>query len=111
MDNKTIKDTFKQIISGPPTDIYRGDEDIRESNIELVEERDVDGEMSREVGSANLFLASAFLATVNNIEIPAKNKDNLKVLAELWKAIIDELKQENYLREKPTAVRKRFEVV
>lgn len=111
MTQEEIKKTFKDIISSPPTDIYRDDSDIRESNVELINEREVDGELTREIGSANLFLASAFLATINDIEIPAKDKSTLLELASLWRTMINELKQENYLREKPTSVRQRFEVV
>ena len=111
MTKEEIKNTFKSIISSPPTDIYRDDSNVRESNVELIEEREVDGEFTREIGSANLFLASAFLATVHGIEIPAKDKSTLLDLADLWRTMLDELKQENYLREKPTSVRQRFEVV
>jgi hypothetical protein len=111
MTKEEIKQAFKIIISSPPTDIYREDSNIRESNVELIEEREVDGEFTREIGSANLFLASAFLATINDIDIPAKDKSNLLILADLWRSMINELKQENYIREKPTSVRQRFEIV
>jgi hypothetical protein len=111
MTKEEIKETFKSIISSPPTDIYKDDLDVRESNIELIEEREVEGELTREIGSANLFLASAFLGTIHGIEIPAEDKSTLKVLANLWQDMIKELKEENYLREKPTSVRESFKVV
>lgn len=111
MTKEEIKQTFKSIISAPPTDIYSDDLDVRESNIELIEEREIDGEFTREIGSANLFLASAFLSTIHGIEIPAQDKSTLKTLAALWQDMIKELKKENYIREKPTSVREGFKVV
>lgn len=111
MEPENIKQTLKEIISGPPTDLYKDESDVRESNIELVEERDVEGVMSREVGSANLFLASAFLATINDIDIPAKDKEDITKLASIWQEAIKKLKNEGYVREKPSSVRQRFEVV
>lgn len=111
MTKEEIKNTFKSIISSPPTDIYKNESDVRESNIELIEEREVEGELTREIGSANLFLASAFLGTINGIDIPAKDKSTLKVLAALWQDMIKELKEESYIREKPSSVRESFKIV
>lgn len=111
MNKEQIKKTFKEILEGTPTDLIKDEFDIKESNLEFVEERELEGELSREIGSANLFLASAFLATVNDISIPAKDKQHIVQLASLWAEMISELKTDNYLREKPNSVRKKFELV
>lgn len=105
------KSFFKDILLAHPVDIFNDDSDVRESNIELVEEREVEGILTREVGSANLFLASAFLSTINGIELPTKTSEDHLRSKNLWTAMILELKKENFIREKPSSLRESFKVV
>lgn len=106
-----IKTLFKEYLSSDPLDIYRDDGDLRVSNIELVDERLVNDNLSRQIGSANLFIASAFLSTINHIELPAKSKNDIKKSQLLWEEMVEELKKEGFIREKPSSVRERFTVV
>lgn len=105
------KDFFKHLLLSAPMDVYNKDNDLRESNIELVSERDIEGVLTREVGSANLFLASAFLSTINGIDLPTKTKEDHNKSRDLWAQMILELKKENFIREKPSSLRESFKVV
>ena len=112
MDNKETEfEMLKEILLSDPMDIYNEDLDIKESNIELVEEREVSGELSREIGSANLYLATAFLYTANNIDIPAKDREQVEIMKTVWRDAINLLKQEGFVREKPSSVRESFKLV
>ena len=106
-----IKETFKNLISSPPTDVLKEGEDSKQSTLELVIERDIEGTLTREIGSANLFLASAFLSTINGFNIPVQNKEEIEKLAILWRDTIKELKEEDFIREKPARKRESFKVV
>ena len=106
-----IKNMFKDYLLSDPLDVYRADDDLKVSTLELVEERVVDEESTREIGSANLFLASAFLSTVNGIDLPARSDEDLKKSQDLWETMVAELKSEGFIREKPTSVRERFTLV
>ena len=66
---------------------------------------------SREIGSANLFLASAFLSTINDIDLPAKSDEDVTKAQKLWQQWMTELKEDNFLREKPNTLRESFKIV
>lgn len=106
-----IKSIFKEYLLEKPLDVYRDDSDLKVSNVELVEERVIDDEPTREIGSANLFIASAFLSTINGIELPAVSQEELRRSQKLWSDMMDELKTEGFLRDTPSSLRERFTVV
>jgi hypothetical protein len=107
-----VKTLFKTYLMEDPLDVYRGaDDDLKVSSIELVEERLVDDIPTREIGSANLFLASAFLSTMNGIDLPARSEEELARSKKLWSEMVEELKSEGFIREKPDNLRERFTIV
>lgn len=109
---KKEKELLKYLLSSPPMDVYSED-NIQESNLELVEPRRISEEEteSREIGSANLFLASAFLSTINGIDLPAKSKEDTLKAQEIWQMWMAILKEDNFLREKPKSLRESFKIV
>jgi hypothetical protein len=109
--NDEIVEIVKKLLSDDPIDVYNKQEDVKISSIELVESRPVDEELSREIGSANLFLASAFLATVIGIDLPTKNSEELTKSKEAWTAMVFRLKSENFIRQRPDSLRESFKVV
>lgn len=110
MNDEIIK-TLKDFLLQEPIDVYNQYQDIKISNIELVDTRMVNGEHSRDIGSANLFLASAFLSTVLGIDLPTKNLEELSKSKEAWNTALNKLKEENFIRQRPDTVRESFKVV
>ena len=116
MTKKKEKELLKYLLSSPPMDVYNEDNmDTQESNLELVEPRPIKANEeeleSREIGSANLFLASAFLSTINDIDLPAKSDEDVIKAQKLWQQWMTELKEDNFLREKPNTLRESFKIV
>lgn len=109
--SEEIIEILKSLLSDNPIDVYNEQEDVKISSIELVNSRLVDGEHSRDIGSANLFLASAFLATVIGIDLPTKSSEELTKSKEAWSAMVAKLKNENFIRQRPDSLRESFKVV
>jgi len=109
--NEEIVQTLKDLLLKEPVDVYNEDQDIKISNIELVDTRTVNGEQSRDIGSANLFLASAFLSTVMGVDLPTKNSEELAKSKKAWDTALTALKEENFIRQRPDTVRESFKLV
>jgi hypothetical protein len=109
---------IKNILLSEPLDIFsEEDETLSQSSFELVtarqksdfedydyEDEDDDEdfeELSRYIGSANLFIAAAIVCDVtsNGKSINTLNNEELEIFNKKWKSLINQLKEERFIRE------------
>ena len=105
---------IKNILLSEPLDIFsEEDETLSQSSFELVTARqksdfeDYDDEdedfeeLSRYIGSANLFIAAAIVCDVtsNGKSINTLNDEELEIFNKKWKSLINQLKEERFIRE------------
>ena len=105
---------IKNILLSEPLDIFsEEDETLSQSSFELVtarqesnfedyDEEDEDfEELSRYIGSANLFIAAAIVCDVTSRgkSISTLNDEELEIFNKKWKSLINQLKEERFIRE------------
>ena len=105
---------IKNILLSEPLDIFsEEDETLSQSSFELVtarqesdfedydEEDENFEELSRYIGSANLFIAAAIVCDVTSRgkSISTLNDEELEIFNKKWKSLINQLKEERFIRE------------
>lgn len=94
---------IKKILKEDPLDIYfNSTESYSSSIVELCEPRD--SHFEREVGSANMLIASSVLNYELN-ELELQEEDFSDTFTDSWKFIMESLKEQGFLRDTPETAR------
>jgi len=111
MIEQKLFEYIKQVIASGPADIVSEEfESISHSSFELVEPREIDEDeidedededLTRYIGSVNLFIAAALVCdeVTQGRSLQKLNKTDSAKFESAWRSVINQLKEERFIRE------------
>jgi len=126
MIEQKLFEYIKQVIASGPSDIVSEEfESISHSSFELVEPREIDEDedeeeddeewedLSRYIGSVNLFIAAALVCdeVTQGRSLQNLNKTDSAKFESAWRSVINQLKDERFIRETQPVAHSKIKLV
>ncbi len=114
---------IKELLLSAPLDIFsEEDETVSQSSYELVEPRTLDilvddeyddEEISRIIGSVNIFIAASIVCdeVTQGKSLSKLNDEDLNKFQDYWRTIIDQLVSERFMRETQEVAHKKIKLI